>query len=61
MNKEMYEVKVYISNSNNIVISQPNETDDKSYIVINPDQVDIIVKWLQEAKLEIENYTDLPF
>lgn len=54
MEKEMYWVKIYISDSNNIVISQPSDVGDESCVLIHPDQVDTVIKWLQEAKQEME-------
>lgn len=60
MEKEMQSVKVYTSDSEHIVISQTNESGVENLIVIHPDQVDAITKWLKEAKQETEDL-QLPF
>ena len=35
-----------------IIMAQPNPMEDDSVIIISPDQVDILIGWLQEAKKE---------
>ena len=54
MKKEMAAIRV-TTDSGMIHISQPDPIDEITpLIIIPPDQVDVIVKWLQEAKAEIE-------
>jgi len=63
MDKEMYGVRVFTDNSD-IIISQVGkiEIGDENRIVIHRDQIDIIIKWLNEIKWEAENnYNDASF
>jgi len=53
--KEMQQVKVYISEKNLICISQDEiYNDEPNVVVINPGQVDLLIKWLNEAKEELK-------
>ena len=58
MKKHMEEVSVQTSEEGKILIVQANAVGDHDdTISLEPDQVDVIVKWLQEAKTELENKT----
>ncbi len=50
----MYPVKVYTTTSNLVAISQETFGIGESVIVINPAQVDLLIKWLQDSKKELE-------
>jgi hypothetical protein len=56
MKKEMLEINI-TTNEGMIFISQPDPYNDYPPIIINPDQVPILIKWLEEAKAEIEGNT----
>jgi hypothetical protein len=43
-------ITVKVVEGTNILISQENFCNDDSEIYINPDQVDMLCIWLQEAK-----------
>ena len=43
----MDEVAVYVSKGPMVVIKQ-----EPSYITLHPDQVETVIQWLQQAKLE---------
>ncbi len=50
-NKQMHEVSVFIGGPNEIFITQAtNDPQNPETIVLHPDQVDLLVKWLQEAR-----------
>jgi hypothetical protein len=58
MHKKMeliYGVAVYVSDENNVCIKQEYPNDDESIIILHPNQVDTVIKWLKEAKDELEN------
>jgi hypothetical protein len=49
----MLQVKVYIGDNGNICISQGDfGNTEPSIIAIHPEQVDLLIKWLQKAKKE---------
>lgn len=52
--KQMEQVEIYTSKEGYIVLSQPNFGDDDSKIIIHPDQVGILIKWLQDLKRELK-------
>ena len=52
MKKEMLEVKVYTQGSE-IIIEQPMPHSDSDVIFLAPEQIDIIISWLKEAKEEL--------
>jgi len=58
MEKHMLEVKVYTAEDGCICIEQEIPHTDTYPISLNPEQVDIVIKWLQEAKNEILNRQD---
>jgi len=53
--KEMWQVKVYAGQEGHICISQPDFGSDDHIIFIHPEQTDLLIKWLQETKAELEN------
>ncbi|HPQ42948.1 MAG TPA: hypothetical protein PKZ42_01880 [Syntrophales bacterium] len=53
MKKEMTEICVETDDEGRISITQPATFEDGDTILIYPDQVDILIKWLQEAKEEV--------
>lgn len=52
MEKQMLEITVRTLDSGLIEISQGDPTEEYS-IHIHPDQVEAVIKWLQEAKEEL--------
>jgi hypothetical protein len=54
MDKTLQEISVY-TNDKYICIKQPdtNMMID-AVVVVNPEQIDILIQWLQEAKKEFE-------
>lgn len=50
----MVEIRVETNKDGNIVITQPNPQEDNSVIFVTPDQVNVLIKWLREAKKEIK-------
>jgi hypothetical protein len=51
MKKTMESVTVEVWDSNEIAIVQPDYgSDHPSTILISPDQVELIIRWLREAK-----------
>jgi hypothetical protein len=53
MEKEMQEISVYVSDKNYICIKQPNLYEDDDIIIVNPEQINTLIKWLKEAKQEV--------
>ncbi len=51
MNRYMEQVEVSVSDNGFVLISQSGGGDDVA-IALHPDQVDTVIKWLQEAKEE---------
>jgi hypothetical protein len=46
-------VEVYVSKGPIVVIKQDSATkQETSYITLHPDQVETVIQWLQQAKLE---------
>lgn len=52
--RRMEEVTVNTTTEGMIEIEQPAGHDEPSRIILTPEQVPILVKWLQEAAAEIE-------
>ncbi len=51
--KKMEEV-IICTNNGLIEVSQPNHIDTNDFpVIIHPDQIDLLVKWLQEARDEL--------
>ena len=55
MEKRMEQIKVYISDDNHVCIEQDNFQNDDSHIAVCPEQVDILIQWLKEAKDSIKD------
>ncbi len=53
MKKEMREISI-TTDEEKIFITQPVPMNDDDTVVILPEQVDILIEWLKEAKAEIE-------
>lgn len=51
----MEEVKEYIGDQGHICIASNPPCGEENVIILHPDQVDILIKWLQELKSEIQN------
>lgn len=49
MHKQMYELSVELRDDGVIVITQPNGMDDPSVVLVAPEQVSVVVDWLNEA------------
>lgn len=56
MEKEMFQVKVYVSDSGNVCIEQEDPMTETFPVLIHPDQVPTIIKWMQEAQEEALGY-----
>jgi hypothetical protein len=55
MAKEMLQVRIFISERGNVCIAQDNDEDQREeLIIIHPDQLDILIKWLNETKAELQ-------
>lgn len=57
MKKRMEELEIEINEKENTIelIQDWHTGDDPQRIIINADQADILIKWLQEAKEIIKN------
>ncbi len=57
MEKEMPQISVYTTDGGDVCISQMDDCHDYYYqetiIMITEEQIDTVIKWLQEAKEEI--------
>lgn len=51
MEKTLQEISVY-TNENYICIKQPTMNEDDAIVAVNPEQIDILIKWLKEARKE---------
>ncbi len=54
MNKQMREVAVRTTTEGKIEIAQDVGAGEEHYIDVHPEQVEMLVQWLHEAKEEIE-------
>ena len=53
MAREMKHITVYVNEAGNVTIEQKGVVGDHpDQVVITPDQVDLVVQWLQEARDE---------
>jgi len=52
MKKTMYDVSV-TSQDDVIYIEQPSIDDQNESVMLHPEQIDLVVRWLKEAKNEI--------
>ncbi|MBW8017134.1 MAG: hypothetical protein FVQ82_13190 [Planctomycetes bacterium] len=62
MKKKMEELEVYVSEENNVCIkgSYDIHAEVDSIVIMNPEQVDVVIQWLQEAKSEAMQNIDSP-
>ena len=51
MEKEMLDLKVYIDDNDYIIITQSGDRND-DVIKVHPDQLPILIKWLEAARNE---------
>lgn len=49
MHKQMYELSVELRDDGTIAITQPEGMDEPSVVLVAPEQVVILVDWLNEA------------
>ena len=56
MRKTILEVSVYTQDSE-VIIEQNYPHSDPDIIVLSPEQIDIIIAWLKEAKEELNGTT----
>jgi hypothetical protein len=49
--KRLEAISVY-TNEEFICIKQPVECDEAHIIIISPEQIDVVIKWLREARKE---------
>jgi hypothetical protein len=52
MGKELFGVKIYVSDKGFICISQEEYGFDDRCIILHPSQINLIIKWLKELKSE---------
>ncbi len=53
MERRMESLEVFMNKSNTVSIQQDRDRDDPAIVTIHPDQVDTLIKWLQEVRAEI--------
>ncbi len=53
MKKNMYKIVVKTTGDGDIQIAGEDDS-----IVISPDQVDTLIEWLEEAKVELSSYSE---
>jgi len=53
MEKKLFDIKVYNSDENYICIEQEDFGHDNAVILLHPDQIELLFKWLKEAQQEI--------
>ena len=56
MEKEMFEININ-TDEGKILLTQPYPMSDVAPIIIDTGQVDILIKWLKEAKAEYADNT----
>jgi len=53
MHKQMNEVSVYTTEDGNIVVQSAGGYQEWDTVLITPEQADIVVRWIREAKAEL--------
>jgi hypothetical protein len=53
MKKKMESIEVSTNDRGEILIISPGVSADEQVVSITPEQVDVVVKWLQEARDEL--------
>lgn len=54
MERAMDAIEVYCSEAGMVVIKQDSAmVQDTSFVAIHPDQIETVIRWLQEAKAEL--------
>ena len=53
MEKNLFDIKVYTSDKGYICIEQEDFGNDASVIILHPEQIDLLYKWLKEAKADL--------
>jgi hypothetical protein len=57
MKKTMEAITIRTAEKEIVIEQEDTSSNEPNIIGISPDQVDVIVKWLQEAKAELEKKT----
>ena len=52
MERDLAAVTVFIGAEGHVCMKTPNYGDGEHVIALHPEQVDLVCKWLQEAKAE---------
>lgn len=52
--KETFQFKVYSGGNGDVCISQQVDCDDDNVIIIHPEQIDLLIKWLNETRDELQ-------
>lgn len=52
--KEIQQIKAYTTEAGYVAISQPFPGEDDAVVIVSPEQVATQIKWLAEAKEQIE-------
>ena len=55
MEREMRQIKVFINEKSYICISQYSALDEDALILLHPDQLELFIQWLREARDELQN------
>lgn len=48
--RRMQELEVFVNEHCDVVIGYDDAHDSGQYVLMSPDQVDLVVEWLQEAR-----------
>ena len=54
MDKRMEEITINTENGN-VTLLQPVPFEDDAMIIIAPEQISVLITWLEEAKMEFED------
>ena len=53
--REMQQVQVYVTKNGDVAIRQTSLYDDDDVVLIHPDQITTLCRWLEETRLEADN------